>query len=107
MGMEPSRVKGVGISRSDVFYREDFKAEAFEHLYDVMPSAKGKQVILYAPTFRGIPRNAVTPDMFDVRMFYEHFGDKYVLLFKHHPLVKNKPQISSEFKGFAKNTSLN
>ncbi|WP_051200882.1 CDP-glycerol glycerophosphotransferase family protein [Butyrivibrio sp. XPD2002] len=101
MGLNSSCVKGVGISRSDVFYREDFKAVAFEHLYDVMPSAKGKKVILYAPTFRGIPRNAVTPDMFEVRKFYEHFKDEYVLLFKHHPLVKNKPQVPSEFAGFA------
>lgn len=101
MGMDPSCVKGLGISRSDVFYRDDFKQAAYEHLYDAMPTAKGKKVILYAPTFRGIPRNAMTPDMFEVKKFYEHFKDEYVLIFKHHPLVKNKPDISAEYAGFA------
>ncbi|WP_050008072.1 CDP-glycerol glycerophosphotransferase family protein [Butyrivibrio sp. WCE2006] len=102
MGMDSSCVKGIGISRSDVFYRDDFKRKAYEHLLDEMPAAKGKKVLLYAPTFRGIPRNAMTPDMFDIGKFYSHFKDDYVLLVKHHPLVKNKPQISSEYSDFAR-----
>ena len=101
MGERPECVKGLGISRSDVFYKKEFIDAAFEHLYDIMPAAKEKKVILYAPTFRGTPRDAITPDMFSVKMFYEHLSEDYVLLIKHHPLVKRRPEILSEYSGFA------
>lgn len=103
MGKEkhPECVKATGISRTDVFYRQSFIDAAYTHLYDVMPEAKGKKVILYAPTFRGSARLAVTPDMLDVGAFYEHFGEEYVMLIKHHPLVKQRPSIPVEYSKFA------
>ncbi|MBQ7129054.1 MAG: CDP-glycerol glycerophosphotransferase family protein, partial [Clostridia bacterium] len=70
-------------------------------LYKVVPQAKGKKVILYAPTFRGRVASARTPNQLNLGMFEDHFGDDYVLLFKHHPFVKKIPVISDEFAQFA------
>ncbi len=98
---EPDSIKPLGLSRSDVFYRQSFIDAAFEHLYDVLPQAKGKKVILYAPTFRGTPRKAITPDMLEVGAFYEKFHEDYVLIFKHHPLVSTKPMIPAAYSDFA------
>lgn len=98
---EASAVQGIGISRTDVFYRKEFIDASYAHLYDVMPAAKGKKVILYAPTFRGKPRSGRIPEMFDTGMFYEHFRDDYVLIFKHHPLVKRRPQVNADYAEFA------
>ena len=98
-------VKATGISRTDIFYNDEFISESAEHLYKIFPQAKGKKIILYAPTFRGRVARAQTPNMLNVNMFYEHLGDEYVLLFKHHPHVKTPPKINEKFKDFAMDVS--
>lgn len=94
-------VQPTGSSRTDVFYDEEFISKAYENVYEQIPQAKGKKVILYAPTFRGRVAKATTPDMLSIKMFYENFSDEYVLLFKHHPVVKNIPEIDREYSDFA------
>ncbi len=66
-----------------------------------MPESKGKKVILFAPTFRGRVAKAQSPDCFDVEQFYKNFSDEYVLVFKHHPLVRVRPEIPEEYSRFA------
>lgn len=92
----------VGVSRTDYFFKDDVKEKAYEKLYKLFPEAKNKKVILYAPTFRGRVASAKTPDLLDVEMFRENFQDKYVLIFKHHPFVKNRPEIPKGCEEFAK-----
>ena len=94
-------VKALGCSRTDVFYSDEFINAAYDHLYEAFPQAKNKKVILYAPTFRGRVAHAKTPDVLNVDTFYKHFKDEYVLLFKHHPLVKNPPEIEAKYSDFA------
>lgn len=96
-----TEVVATGVSRTDTFFREETIKNAYEKLYSLMPSAKGKKVILYAPTFRGRVRKAKTPDKLDIGAFYAEFSDEYVLLFKHHPFVKSRPEVADEYKGFA------
>ncbi|WP_178669348.1 CDP-glycerol glycerophosphotransferase family protein, partial [uncultured Eubacterium sp.] len=55
-------VQATGSSRTDIFYDEEFLNEAREHVYELVPQAKGKKIILYAPTFRGRVAKAETPD---------------------------------------------
>lgn len=92
-------VKPVGVSRTDVFFREQTIQEAFGHLYEKFPTAKGKKIILFAPTFRGRVARAATPDCFDFEAFYRAFGEEYVVVTKHHPLVRELPQIPEELEG--------
>lgn len=94
-------VKPVGTSRTDVFYDKNVIDNAFEKLYKVFPYAKGKKIILYAPTFRGRVAKAKTSDKLDIPMFAKEFKDEYVVLFKHHPFVKKRPEIHEEYKEFA------
>lgn len=98
-------VQATGSSRTDIFYDEEFKRTAFDRVYDVFPQAKGKKIILYAPTFRGRVAKATIPDMLNVKMFYDALGEDYVLLFKYHPLVKNPPAVPLEYKDFAKDVT--
>lgn len=94
-------VKGVGVSRTDVFYDPSVLANAREKLYETFPAAKNKKVILYAPTFRGRVAKATTPNKFDLPSMMEQLGKDYVLLFKHHPFVKKRPAIPEECQSFA------
>jgi len=98
---KPECIKPLGLSRTDVFYREETIKKAYEHLYSIMPQAKGKKVISYAPTFRGKSSEAVTPDMLDIGKFYEELRDEYVLILKYHPIVHNRPQVPSQYSEFA------
>jgi len=103
MGIAPESgvVQPLGISRTDVFYDDAFIRNARERVYAAFPQAKGKKVILYAPTFRGRVKEATSPDKLDIRAFYEAFGEEYVLIFKHHPFVQKPPAISREYADFA------
>lgn len=98
-------VQPTGSSRTDVFYSEEFISQAYENVYNQIPQARSKKIILYAPTFRGRVARAKTPDMLNVKMFYEALGDEYVLLFKHHPVVKHRPQIEKQYSEFALDVS--
>ena len=58
-------VQPLGISRTDLFYRQEFLDGARRKLYEQVPEAKGKKVLLYAPTFRGRVADAVSPQVLD------------------------------------------
>ncbi len=93
---ESGVVKALGSSRTDIFYDKTFIEKSYDILYDRFPTAKNKKVILYAPTFRGRVARAKTPDVLDLKMLYEALGDEYVVIMKHHPLVRNRPEIPEE-----------
>ena len=94
-------VKPLGISRTDQFYDTDFVQSRKEKVYSVMPAARDKKIILYAPTFRGHVSSAKSPDMIDFPAFKKRLGDEYVILCKHHPFVKIPPEIPESCKDFA------
>ena len=86
---ESGVVQALGSSRTDIFYDQHVIDKAYENLYALMPQAKGKKVILYAPTFRGRVAKATTPRVLIPEFMKYELGDEYVLLFKHHPLVRS------------------
>ncbi|MCQ4635264.1 bifunctional glycosyltransferase family 2 protein/CDP-glycerol:glycerophosphate glycerophosphotransferase [Anaerovorax odorimutans] len=92
-------VKPIGVSRTDVFFDQDFIHEARERIYQMVPQARDKKILLYAPTFRGRVAKATGPDNLDVGRLAEALTDEYVLLIKHHPIVKNVPEIPMEYQG--------
>lgn len=102
MNLPKGIVQATGISRTDLFYDEEFVNSRREKLYEVMPEARGKKVILYAPTFRGHVASATSPDEIDFYRFVKELGDEYVLVCKHHPFVKFPPEIPEELSSFAR-----
>lgn len=94
-------IKATGVSRTDIFYDDSVIQKAYDKLHALMPSSVGKKVILYAPTFRGRVAKAKSSNMLNVPMFYDALGDDYVVLFKHHPLVKKPPVVPVEYFDFA------
>lgn len=93
-------VRPVGISRTDVFFDNDFIEGARRRFYEKLPLAKGKKVILYAPTFRGRVAKAKTPNVLDIPMLHKHLGNDYVFITKHHPFVKKRPVIPEKYGDF-------
>ena len=95
-------VKATGVSRTDLFYDSEFVESRRQKLYEIMPEAKDKKVILYAPTFRGHVATAKSPDKIDFERFYQELGDEYVIVCKHHPFVKKPPVIPEALQHFAR-----
>ena len=95
-------VKATGVSRTDQFYDKKFVESHKQKLYEIMPEAKDKKVILYAPTFRGHVATASSPDRIDFERFCRELGNEYVIVCKHHPFVKNPPIIPEELQHFAR-----
>ena len=97
-GTVKDAIRPVGTSRTDIFYRSETIAQAFQNLYKEFQKPKEKDHLICTD----IPRSCgegKTPDCFDLEKFAEHFKDEYVVIFKHHPLVKNVPQIPEELNG--------
>lgn len=98
---KPGIVKPVGVSRTDVFFDNVYITKAREAVYKQIPQTKNHKIILYAPTFRGRVASAKAPNKLDLQAMYDKLGDEYVLLIKHHPFIKKRPEIPEELSRFA------
>lgn len=97
----PDIVRALGVSRTDVFFDEGFQANARRSIEAAVPAVKGKKICLYAPTFRGHASEGQGPDALDIREMRDELSGQWVLLIKHHPYVKNPPEIPSDCRDFA------
>lgn len=78
-------VQALGVSRSDVYYDEEWVAQCKKEFYTQFPDAVHKKVLLWAPTFRG---KAFSPDALDnesMVKLQDQLGDDWLVLIKHHP----------------------
>lgn len=83
-------VQATGISRSDYYYDEAWNQANREEFYRKYPEAKGKKVILWAPTFRG---NAAMPTlcgMEEIQRVMKETEDRYYWVIKLHPHLEEK-----------------
>ncbi len=85
MRQEPGAVQPLGVSRSDVYYNEAWNEKCRAEFYEQFPQARGRKVLLWAPTFRG---KAVSPDALDnesMVQLQDKLGEEWLVLIKHHP----------------------
>lgn len=83
-------VQATGISRSDYYYDDAWNQANYEEFYRKYPEAKGKKVILWAPTFRG---NAAMPTlcgMEEIQRVMKETEDRYYWVIKLHPHLEEK-----------------
>lgn len=88
--MEMEKVLPIGFPRADFFYDQEAVKRTQNKLYDLYPMLKGKQVILYAPTFRGVGKKRANFKMeFDVNRIAREISDDYIIALKLHPSVQS------------------
>lgn len=95
---ESGIIAPIGVSRTDEFFDPEYIQNCYDKLYERIPAAKEKKVILYAPTYRGVGQQRVAPDALDIKKFAEALKDDYVLIIKQHQTVKNLPEIPAEYR---------
>lgn len=103
LGLEetPEVVQALGTSRTDVFFDEEFLAQAKSTLRTVLPSGDTRKVVLYAPTFRGRVSFASPPDALDLSAMQQALGHDFVVLIKHHPHIATPPPVPKVCANFA------
>ncbi len=99
-GINDEQVLPTGMPRMDEFLSEDYRAQKTKELYEAYPVCKGKKVMLFAPTYRGMnKKEANYPfERIDFAGLYEACGGEYVVLFKMHPWVKDAVPIEEKYK---------
>ncbi|SNU08301.1 CDP-glycerol glycerophosphotransferase, TagB/SpsB family [Lachnospiraceae bacterium] len=89
--------KATGLARTDIYFDDDWNYEKREEFYNLYPDARGKRIVLYAPSFSG---NAADPEcagIEGIRRVFQRIDDKYFLIIKLHPNLRNKyPEYFSE-----------
>lgn len=78
-------VQALGVSRSDLYCREDWVESCRAEFYAAYPEARGKKILLWAPTFRG---KAAGPNPLDneaIVSLGEKLSEEWFVLIKHHP----------------------
>lgn len=93
-------IQPIGVSRTDEFFDPEYIKNCYNKLYERIPQAKEKKIILYAPTYRGVDPNRKAPDALDIKKFAEVLSDDYILLIKHHQTVKAQdiPEIPEQYR---------
>lgn len=96
-GIEEEKIFVTGIPVTDVYFKEDKRAQGEERFYKAYPDLLGKKILLYTPTFRRTKEeNDGIMEQFDVEKIHELLGDSWVILVKMHPKypVDNIPENS-------------
>lgn len=101
LGDTPEIVQALGTPRTDVFFDEGFLQSSRAKVEAVHPHAGGRKILLYAPTFRGTVAKAQAPDRLDIRLMKKALGGEWALIIKHHPFVKQLPEIPEDCSDFA------
>lgn len=88
-------VRAIGTSRTDFYFDENWIQQCRENFFALYPQAKGKTVILWAPTFRGNAAEPKQVGMEEMAALEQALGDDYFLIRKVHPHVDNRYHLSN------------
>lgn len=89
MRLPETCVRPLGVSRTDVYFQKKWQEECRREFYGKYPEAKGKKVVLWAPTFRGNPGAPELIDL-DLKKLQEQLGEEWLVLSRVHPHMHEK-----------------
>lgn len=95
-GVNEDKVLPLGAPRIDYLMNKENEAAAKEKILSLYPEAKGKKIVLYAPTFRDdAERDSTLLDSFSDESLLRDLGEEYFLFVRLHPQVHTA---SADFK---------
>jgi len=90
--IDPAKVRALGCARTDLLFNEERNELIAAGIYEKYRRLKGKQIILYAPTFRdivGVKRNKFMPEL-DFDLLSQSLNDNQVFAICPHPVMTEK-----------------
>lgn len=95
-GVREEQILPLGAPRADYLLKEENKTKAVTKIENLFPASKGKQILLYAPTFRDTKEeNEKLLSNFDFELFKREFADEYAVFVKLHPQVHESVSLPS------------
>ena len=82
MRMNENKFFATGLSRTDVYYDDVYNSTCEREFFERYPQAKGRTIILWAPTFRGTAASAELVGEDAVLSLSEKLGDDYFVVMK-------------------------
>ena len=86
--IDESRIKALGVPRTDKYFDRQFIDQRKQHVYTVYPELKDKQVIVYAPTFREEKKVRVYLPHINYKAINDALSDDQVFVICPHPLME-------------------
>lgn len=90
-------VKAIGVSRTDELFDNTYNMQCIEAFYKEYPQAKGKKIVLYAPTFRGAASDGKSADLAVIEQLKDELAEDYFILTKLHPHVEKLLERKAKF----------
>lgn len=85
----------LGVSRTDVYFDEKWLQDCREEFYGSHPEAKGKKIILWAPTFRGSATDPYQVGVEAIEVLERQMGEDFYLIRKVHPHIDDRYHLSN------------
>lgn len=85
----------LGVSRTDVYFDENWLRTCREEFYQSHPEAVGKKIVLWAPTFRGSATDPYQVGVEAMEALEKQLGDGFYLIRKVHPHVDDRYHLSN------------
>ena len=100
-GMDERNIYPLGVARTDYFFKKGSREDILAKIHQLYPELKNKQLILYAPTFRGKSHYQTAFDIpLDAARMKEKLQDDYALLIHLHPYMNKGVRFNTEPEGF-------
>lgn len=88
-------VRATGTSRTDHYFDPAWVSKCRKDFYEAYPQAKGKTIILWAPTFRGNAANPQQVGTEQIMQLEKELGEGFFFLHKVHPHVDSRYHLSN------------
>lgn len=103
-----SKVKSLGVGRTDVFFNSDSVSKKAEEVYESFGIEKSKKTILWAPTYRGDSLQKSHNELtIDIEKLYKELSKNYVLIIKLHPHLAKKLNVTDTVPDYMKSFIIN
>lgn len=90
-----NQVRPLGVTRTDVYFQDDFQEACRRNFYKKYPELKGKKLVLWAPTFRGNAKDGSLIGIKEIQNLQRKLSEDCYLLIKVHPHLEKKYQINN------------
>ncbi len=98
MRLGEERIRPLGISRTDCYFKNEYIEMCQEKLYERFPDLIGKKLLLWAPTFRENPKNRKVPGYREIQQLEVMLGPSWKIIKKLHPHIDcQQDEISNSF----------
>lgn len=87
-GKDRGIVQALGVSRTDVFFRDSYNRRCKEVFWEKYPQWRNKKIVVWAPTFRGTAADPRIVGEQEILRLGNKLGEEWAVVIKLHPKLK-------------------